>query len=105
MPPLRGCHATAQIQQRVYALVFIVRGSKLRITKKLVLLKLNKNDRIQSTGSDVGRDNISDDRGAEPVEGTCVFYFILFICSCVKSCVNSMLPPTLLDKVSISQFF
>lgn len=39
-----------------------------------------KNDRIQSTGSDAGQDNISDDRGAEPVEGTCVFIlFNLFV--------------------------
>lgn len=67
----------------VYALVFIVRGSKLCIAKKLVLPELNKNDRHQSTISDVGQDNVSDDIGAEPVEGTC--FLILFICSCIKS--------------------
>ena len=51
----------------------------------------------------MGQDNISDDKGAEPVEGTCVFYFIYLLMHNVW-CVNNM-SPTLLNTVSVSHFF
>jgi len=81
MPPLRGCHATAQIHQRFCALVFIIRVLKLCVAKKLVLPELTK--MIGVKVQVVIWVRITDDKGAEPVEGTCVF--ILFICSCIKS--------------------
>jgi hypothetical protein len=67
----------------VYELVFIIRGIKTLRCQEIGTTRTYKNDRHQSTGGDMGQDNISDDRGAEPVEGTCVF--ILFIFSYVKS--------------------
>jgi len=103
MPPLGGCQATAQITATVYELVFIIRGSKLCVAKKLALPELTKMIGVKSTGGDTGQDNISDDRGRTCRRNMCFYFIYLFIYK--VWCVNSMLSPTLLNKVSISQFF